>query len=806
VGSLLLDLRSALRSLRRSPGFVAVATVSLTVAIGLNAAVFGIVNGVLGRSLPVSRPHHLVRVGATIRGDGFTALSHPEYVDLRERMTTLERVLAHYPSTLILTAGDQPATEWMELVSADYFETLGVSPALGRTFTAAEAGPAAPPVVVISHLLWRRRFAGSPSAVGQTVKVNGRPFTVVGVAPEGFRGTFAGFGIDLWVPLPMHAIALSDRPSLERRSDRFLMIIGRIREGVPTGAVRAEAAVIARQWAAAYPSDYRDRGLAVVAARGVHPFIAGLVTAFLVLLQGIVAVVLLIAAGNLGGLVLARAMARRRELAVRSALGAGRWALMRSTVAECLLVAAPGAVLGVLSAHVASRLLIKVSLPVGVPVSLDFRVDTRVAGFAIAAAFLTALVAGAWPAWQSARSEVLSELRVAGASQSRERRRVRNTLVAIQVGFAAALLLNADLLLQSLRRSQSISPGFEADRVVVMTTSPDQLGYDEQRGRAFWDELLRRARATPGVESAARALFVPLGDRGDLLPMAAADRPDSAELRPYNYVSPGYFELLRIPLLAGREFAGTDDLRAPAVAIVSAGAATRIFADPMPLGRMLRVLDREGREYRAVIVGVVGDVKLRSPNEPPQPLVYLSFGQWYRPEMMLHVRTGASSPAPPLAPLVRSLDPDLPIRTQTMAEATGFALIPLRIAGSVLAVAGMAGLGLALIGIFGVVAFVVAQSTRELGIRMALGAGRRRILASVMGQGVTPVAAGLTVGLVVAIPASRLFRALLVDTRPLNPESVLGVSALVLGVTVAAVLPPARRAVRVDPVATLRAE
>ncbi|MEJ7810730.1 MAG: ABC transporter permease [Gemmatimonadaceae bacterium] len=808
IAALSHDLRVALRTLGRSPLFAAVSVLSLAVGIGANVAVFGLVNALLVRPLPAVAAGRLVRVGRTTRDVRFGTVSFAEYRELRDGVSAAADLVAHYPSSAIVTVRGEPRAVWLEVVSANYFSMLGVRPARGRGFVTDDDRASNPsPVVVISDALWRRRFGGEPAAVGG-VRINGRDFTVVGVAPPDFRGTFAGFQIDAWVPVAMQPVAAPGVGSLTRREDRFLMMLGRLRPGVTDDRARATLDAWAQRLRLAQQDTTQGVRLEVAAASGVHPFIAGIVTAFLGLLQSIVALVLLIACVNLANVLLVRASARRRELAVRAALGATRWQLARLVLAESLVIAAAGGALGLVLAAGLGGVVQRLDLPVGIPLGLTLSLDGRVIAVALALVLVTAVAFGAAPALAASRADAFVDLRTAGATADRRRSRLRGVLVGAQVAVATVLLAGSGLLLRSLQQSAALDPGFDPAGVQLVSASPELLGYDETRGRALWDEIVTRATRVPGVRAATLALFVPLGSRGDLLPMAPVGAQGNPELLSYNIVRPGYFEALRIPLVAGRDFRPADDARAPDVVVVSAAMARRFFGRETALGRSIRVVDRAGHERRAEVIGIARTIKVRFVGEPPRPIAYFPFGQRYRPDMVLHVRAGAGSAAVTrqVAEAIRALEPDLAVDVESMSRATAFSLIPLRVAGSVLGFSGLVGLFLAALGVFGLVAYAVSLRAREIGIRVALGAPRAAVTRLVAAQGMRPVLAGLVLGLGVALGAGRLLRSLLVGIDTSDPVTLLVVAAVLLGSAAAALIVPVRRALRVDPAQVLRAE
>jgi predicted permease len=436
---------------------------------------------------------------------------------------------------------------------------------------------------------------------------------------------------------------------------------------------------------------------------------------------------------------------------------------------------------------------------------------SRVAVAAIALTLVTAAAFGAGPALAASRADALLNLRVAGATADRRRSRLRSVLVATQVTVATVLLVRAGLLVRSLERSRTIDPGFDPAGVQLLSASPEKLGYDEARGRALWEEIIRRASRVPGVRDAALALFVPLGSRGDLLAMAPADTGRRREPTPlpYNIVQPGYFSTLRIPLVAGRDFRASDDAHAPSVTVISATMARQFFGgERAALGRSVRVVDRGGRERLAEVVGIARDIKVQWMGEPPRPIAFLPFGQWYRSDMILHLRIGANAAevTKHIAEEIRALEPDLAVEVEPMTRATGFSLIPIRVAGSVLGFSGFVGLFLAALGVFGLVAYAVSQRTREIGIRMALGAGRAAVTRLVVLQGMRPVLVGLALGLLAAAGAAQLLRGLLVGIGPFDPVTLATVPLVLLASAAAAMLVPARRAASVGPVRVLQAE
>ena len=806
---LLDDVRLAVRALGRAPLFALVSIGSLAVGIGANVTVFSLANTLLLRPLPVPAADRLVRVGRTTPGTRFGAVSYREYRDLAAAVAPNAELIAHAPNSAILTAADGPKPAWLELVSPNYFAVLGVRPIFGRAFAAGDGGARdAGPNLIISHRLWGQRFGSDSSVIGKGVRLNGRPFTIIGVAPAGFLGTFTGFAIDGWVPVSMQPIVAPSSGSIDQRDDRFLMMIAARRSGADDAALAATLAVVAKRLQEAQRNPRDAVRLELAGAGGVHPFVAGLVRAFVGLLQAIVLLVLVIACVNLANVMLVRASARQRALAVRAALGASRWRLAELTLAEVLVVAVCGGALGTALAAIAARALDFVDLPVGLPLGLTLDLDATVLTAAIAVTTMTAFVFGVGPAVAASRASVLASLRVGGATTDRRRSRVRSFLVGTQVAIATVLLVGSGLAIRSLRESALLDPGFSQARVHVLSASPDLLGYDEARGRALWEDIVTRVSGVPGVESASLALFVPLGARGDQLNVAPEGKRDAQRPFAYNFVRPGYFGMLGISLIAGRDFAPNDDRRAPDVAVVSRAMARRFFGDSNAVGRTIRIEERGGNARNATIIGVARDIKLRSMGEAAAPIAYLPFGQWYRPDMVLHIRVSENTDQvlPRVVEQIREAEPNLALEIQSMARATEFSMIPLRVAGTVLGFCGVVGVLLAALGVFGLVAYAVSLRMREIGIRVALGAGRTALTRLVAIQALRPVGIGLMVGLVISAGLGRVIRGLLVGVRPVDPVSFGAAAAVLLAAGVVAIVQPLRRALAIEPAVVLRSE
>jgi putative ABC transport system permease protein len=816
MSGFLQDLRYGARALRHNPGTTLVAVISLALGIGAPAVVFTVVNTLLLKPLPVEDPGRLVRLGATKGGRGFGPFTYPEYVELRDGTESFSGVAMHFPTTVVFNDGVEPTEQMMELVSGNYFDVLGLSMPHGRGFLPDEdRTPGTHPVVVLGDQVWRRQFAADPGVVGQTVKVNGQPLTVIGVAPPEFRGTFAGFDVALWVPVMMHDQVLHDDPDLYAPDFRFAMLSARLAPGATRDEARGELAVIARRLgdergAGVGGSDF---GIVVTDAGGVHPFVASLMRAFLALLMGMVGLVLLIACANVASLMLARAAVRRREIAVRMAIGAGRLRIARQSLIESLLLALTGGAGGFLIAVWASRAISAVRLPVTIPVALDLSVDWVVFGFTLATCLGATLVFGMAPALQAMRTDVAATMASAGRSGSARRGLLGRSLVLVQVAVSTVLLTGALLMGRSLLNSRKIDPGFDAANVVVVMMETGQLGLDEARVRAFWRDLHERLDAIPGVQAVTAGLFVPLGDRADQVPVRdAAAAPASGEERDrvfnYSYVEPGYFRTLGFTIEQGREFASGDTENAPDVGVINRALADQLFPGASPLGRRMVVTGRDGPGREVEVIGIVANAKLRSLGADARPFLFLPTTQWYRPDLTFFVRTAGDPTAAvtSVRDAVRAANRELPAQMRTLEDAMGFTLVPARIAGVVLGGAGLVGIVLAAIGLFGIMTHSVTRRMREIGIRMALGADPRKTRAMVVGQGLRVTLAGTVIGLVLALGASRLLQGLLYGMGPSDPLTFAATALLLIAVGTLASAGPARRATRVDPAVVLREE
>jgi predicted permease len=813
---------------RLHPGFSAVVVAAMALGIGLNSAAFSLLDALLLRPPSVAAPERLAHVYSSVPGGllSHAPMAFPDFETLRVAARSFSGVAAYawYPMALERPEGSELVLA--ELVTGDYFAILGVTPTLGRTFTGGDDRPGAPnPVAVLSHDGWRRHFAGAPDVVGRELRLNGQVFTVVGVTPRGFRSLIPGLAPALW--LPIHAGAAlpagvtinfgAGTPGLARIADRaqcWVWVIGRLRPDTSIEQAEAELAVLASQLGREFPATNAQRALVAVAARDVRllPGVDRTVWVGSLVVMGVFSLGLLLASANVATLFLARAIGRRREIATRLALGAERVQLVRQLFLEGLLLALAGGSFGLLLAQVSNVLLGRVDLWLGTAVNwpLDIALapalDLRVLVFTLAAAVLTAVVFALFPALDATRSdlaEMLREIR-AGASVGSSRR-LRATLVAVQVAISVVLLAAAGIALRNLLHTARVDPGFDPEHAAALTLSPELLGYGEERSEDLFARARERVVLIPGVQSAAFASHLPLTFAIISLDGVAPERSDAPpEAGPSvdaALVDHGYFETLRIPMVAGRPFTKADNASAPRVVIVNEALASRLWPDASAIGRRLR----SGEE----VVGIARDGQYRHLGERPRPFLYLSLGQSPRGTLTLVVRTiGDPRPLlPNVRSAVRELDPRVPMGTaRTLAETLEDALFLPRAAAALVGLFGALGLLLAAIGIFGLVAYLATARTREIGLRLALGASRRAIVFWLLRRGLTPVAAGLVFGVAaaagIAWTLSRFFGAV----EPIDVHALLDAALLLALVAIAASLAPAGRAAGLDPATALRQE
>jgi predicted permease len=819
VITFLNDLRHAARTLRRTPGFTAAAAATLALGIGVTTAMFAVVHGLLWKTPPVREPERLAVVfGREQAGDGFRDFSWTDYEELRRVEGVFEGLAAYYPAPLSLGDGSGNERLYGETVSGNYFGVLGVTPRPGRGFLPAEGQPGGAPVAVISHELWERRFRGDRAAVGRVLRLNGQAVTVVGVAPEGFHGVYyVGFRPDVWIAAGSYDLVMPGDASLSDPDGSTFRLMGRLRQGVSPGAAAAALAPAARRLQAERPD--RDTPWVPVVfhesdARPEPSMAAPFAFAGMVFLA-VVGLVLLLACANVAGLLLARGVTRRREMAVRLALGAGTGRLVRQALAESLLLGLLGGAAGMLlAAWSADALGRALSFPTDIPFVFDLGVDRRVLGFAAVISLLTALLCGLVPALRSARREVAADLkRDDPGGRGGSRSRLRRALVVGQVAVSCVLLVVAGLGLRTLAGVSAIHPGFEPRGGLLASVDPGLNGYGDERAAALYRDLVAGVRGLPGVRAAALARYVPLefsASGGTVF----VDGREAAPGRPagtssyWSTVSPGWLAAAGTPLLEGRDFTAADGPAGERVAIVSETFARTHWPGRPALGRTLRLDAADAEPVR--VIGVAADVKVRSLIEPPQPFLYLPLDQHPVPGASLLVRTDGDplALAPAVREVLRGLDPELPlydVKTVEMLLA-GRSFLLARLGAGFAGVFGGLALLLALVGLYGLVSWSVGRRLREIGIRVAVGAPGRRVLGMVVGEGMRLAGWGLALGVPLALAVTRLLRGLLYGVGPADPPTYAAIAAVLAAAALGASWIPARRALRVDPVQALRAE
>ena len=807
------DLRFGARMLRRTPGFAITAALTIALGIGANTTIFSLVNALLLRPLPGAvRPNELVMIGRTQDGQGFDTFSYPDYIDYRDGARSLVAVSASFVAPVHLSTGGASERVRAELVSGSYFGMIGTRAARGRLLTRDDDGaPGANPVVVLGYGTWQRRFGSDPSVVGKSVRISGTPYQVVGVAEPGFNGESAMGVVDLFIPISMAGKLMPDvGPMFDLRGAVWINLFGRLAPNATPAMAQAELSGIAAELARRYPQTNEQRGVRVSPGLGFDPQSRGQVTTFMGILVGVVGLVLLIACANVANLLLARGSARARELAVRSSLGASRSRLVRQLLAEGFLLALLGGAAGFVLGTWSLRLVLRLPVFVNTFGAIDPSIDLRVLGFAIAAMIVSGTLFALPPALRTSRVDLVTALKLGTPGSGDPRSRLRNGLVVAQLALSIVLLVAAGLFVRTLQSLYRIEPGFETRHVLVATLDAGLQGYDEVRARRLFTEIEERARAIPGVQQAALGYMLPLGGGGwdtRIFPAEATPAPNDAGLKTdVNAVSPSYFETLGMQVVAGRPFTAADRDGSPGVAIVNDAVVEKLWPGTNAIGKRFRI--GRGKEVLEV-VGVVRTARYRSLVEPPRPFFYRPFAQAYQPSMTLHIRTTGDPYA--VVPSVRraldDLDRDLPLsRVQTLAKRLDGSIGPQRTAATLVGLYGLLALLLAAVGLYGSMAYSVSRRTREMGVRMALGARANEVLRHVLAQAFRIAVVGTVIGLVAAVVATRYLRALLFGVEPTDPATLVTVILVLVAASIAAAYLPARRATRVDPVVALRSD
>ncbi len=812
IETTLQDLRFGLRMLRRNPGFSILAILCLTLGIGANAAVFSWVEGILFRPYPaVAHQEQLLALAGTARGEtGATELSWPDFLDLQRNCTLFDSFFVSKITGTTLSIGDRAERTTGSIVSANYFDAIGVPPILGRGFEPGEdTGGSAHPVVVISYQLWQGRFKGDPQIVGKTQRLNGVVHTIVGVTPEGFYGTFVGWRMQFWVPASMEEIFEAGGYKLEDRGARWIEAYARLKPEVTREQGQAEISAVAKRLEADYPDTNRGRAMQLWPLWQTPFNNAHTLLPTLEIMLAVVFFVLLIACANVGNLLLVRSFARRHEMTVRQAIGASRVRLLKQLLTEGMILSAFGAAGGLLVAYWCRHALVLL-FPArgGVSMHLPGEIDWRVLAVSAGVCVIATLVVGLIPALQSGKIDLAGAMKSdsAGVVGGRGRGWVRSGLVVVQVSLSFVLLVGAGLLLQSLQKIRNSSPGFSTHGVMFTSVDLVSAGYDAVRAQTFQDELVDRVKALPGMESAAFARATPLGYGSYSSSPIAVDGyqppPEEQATVEYNEVGPDYLVTMGIPLVQGREFTRADDEKAEPVAVVNQTMAAQYWQGKDPIGQRVQV---KGRWMK--VVGVAKDSKYESVRETPKPFFYVPRRQNWTIGGGLYIRTplSAESMATAVAREVRALDVRLaPFEMIPMQEQVDRSTSAQLAAVTLVGVLGGLALLLAAIGLYGVMSYAVSQSSRELGLRMALGAGASNVLRLVMSRGLGLMLGGVLLGGAVALALTRLMGKMLYKVSPRDPLAFGAAFAVMTIAALAACCLPAWRAARTDPARALR--
>jgi len=801
TSTFLQDIRYALRNLSKTPGFFALVVLILAVGIGANVAMFSTMNQALVKPLPYADPDQLVLGRATFNGNLNPLASAYDYYDYRDRNSVFESLAAILFSTIdmTVTGGDEPERVAGTFASWDLFGTLGVDPAVGRHFSWEEGEPGGPSVVIVSNGYWQRTFGSSPAAVGQTITVNGTSQTIVGVMPAGFHFMQRA---DLWLPMR------KDGPMANARRWHNWFLVGRLKPGIELDQAQAEIDVISAQLASEYPETNRDKALLLT---DLHETLAENYKTSLFLLTAAVGLVLLIACGNVAGLLLARGSNRRSEMSVRAALGASTSRLMRLLLTESFVTALAAGVLGIGLALGFQKLILQF-LPMDLPGMEELGVSGSMLSFALVLTTVTGLVFGILPAARAARPNVVEDIKSGARATDSRGSRFRSALVVAQVAISVVLLVGSGLLIRSFASLRGVNPGFETRNLLTAEIRLAESEYAERENRInFYSKLAADVAAIPGVIDVALINQLPIRDPGNNIYVHAADNPpldpNDRNVAFQRVVFPGYFQAMGIPLLQGRDIDRSDTEDSPPVLVINETMARTLFPDQNPLGRQV-VVD-VGEDMTAEIIGVVGDVRMSAPRYSARLAMYGSYFQqpYYRMRLAIRTATDPTSIAPGLRDAVWSQDRDIPVADlSTMSELISRSVSSDRVMAFSLSLFAAVAMSLAAIGLYGLLAYYVSKRVHEIGVRVALGAGTKDIVKLVVNRGLKLVVAGLVAGLMAAFWSTRLIQQMLFNVEATDPVTFATVCLFFGIVALIACLVPAWRALRVDPLLALQAE
>jgi predicted permease len=786
------------------------AILSLALGIGASTAIFSVVNALVLKAPPgLDDASRVVEVGRTNGGRGFDTFSYPEFEDLRAETAPLSHVVGWTMAPVSFSLGEVGERRVAFHVSHDYFAALGVLPYRGRFFAPAEDQvPVGSAVIVLSHRLWRERFDADPAVIGTDVQINRVAFRIIGVTPPEFRGHMAALYPDLFVPLTAIAVTAPGREEFASRNSSWLLALGRLAPNATIEQADAAAHTVIERSADPAVDPQRTRGARVVALGPIPGPGRGPATAFFAVLGGLIAIVLLITCANVAGMLIARAVAREREIAIRLALGAERGRLVRQLLLESVLLFAAGGLAGVALAWWATDLLASVRLPTPVPLDIDVRPDALVLSFGLLLSLATGLVFGVAPALQSTGFSLVGALKSESTRQGSRGGRTRRIFVGAQVGLSLLLLVSAGLFARALQRAASLDVGFDPTGVHTVAFDLSLDGYNEERGQAMIVSLLDRMRTVAGVDAAGIASDLPLdfGESGTVVNIDGYTDPSGrpALATAFNRVSDGYLEAIAVPVHAGRTIRPTDRAGSVPVTVVSESLARAAWPREDAIGKLIYSFDRS---QSWTVIGVVANTKNQTLMEDEKPMMYLPVAQEYSAGMFMVVRAAASVSAADITNAIRDVDPNLALGSvQALADINAVGVLPQRLAAAVTAGLGILALLLSGLGVYGVIAFTMAQRTREVGIRMTLGATRSNVIGIVLKSGLRLALPGLVIGLGLAWAAARVIRVFLLGVPPGDPITFVLMPFVLLVIVLLACVAPARRASVIEPIRALRAD
>lgn len=800
--NLCLDLRYGVRALLRKRSVTAMAVLTIALGIGANTAIFSLVNAILLRPLPFQSPEQLVEIQTVNLGGGqpTSGASPADFWSWQEQSQAFENIAAFSGGGTTLTLDQHPESFPGAAVSVNFFDTLGIKPLYGRAFTSEEGKTNSPSVLILSHKLWQQKFAGDQSVIGKTIKTANGSTTIIGIMPPDFRYPYFA---QVWTPMAQ------DSSEMQNRANRYFAITGRIKTGQTFATAQAEIKTIAARLEADFPQTNKNISAQIIPLRET---ISGRVRGSLLILLGAVGFVLLIACANVASLLLAQAESRRKEMAIRMAIGASRWRLIRQLLTESLLLALTGGSLGLLFSLWGVEVLVKLLPQRYSPAfqTLDVGIDKTVMLFALLASILTGIIFGLIPAWQSSRSDVNKALKESGRGSEGRHQRARSILVVAEVALALVLLAGAGLLVQSFARLQQVGLGFDQRNLLTMNVSVPFSRYPNNEARTrLYKQLIDQLSQTPGVENIALTCGVPFGYLAFPFNIEANPIPSGDAVVRYDSINPDYFKALKATMIAGREFTESDNVKSPKVAIINEALARQFFAEQEPIGQSISI-NYLGSRIRCEIVGIVASLKQDNLQEPASPQIYMPYAQipWLGTALVIRAKgINASSLKTEAQSAIWAVDKDQPgSKGETLEESLGKLIEEPRLYTILLGSFAALALLLAGIGIYGVISYSVAQRTHEIGIRLALGAQKHDIRKLLIGQTMRPVSIGIMIGLGAALALTRLLQSLLFGIGATDLLTFISVGLILAGVALIACWMPARRATKTDPMIALRHE